>query len=203
MIGVDESDGLLVLTLRRPEKANSLTKEMLEDLDAALAATKASAVILTGEGKVFSAGADLDEARAGLATDPVWDRLSNRIAALPCLTIAALNGTLAGGAMGMVLACDIRLAVPSAKFFYPVMKLGYLPQPADPARLVALIGPARAKMILMAGAKIEADEALAWGLVDRLVPSEALTEAARTLAADAMAAKPGHAGAIKAMIDAG
>lgn len=203
MIGVDESDGLLVLTLRRPEKANSLTKAMLEDLDAAFAATKASAVILTGEGKVFSAGADLDQARAGLATDPVWDRLSNRIAALPCLTIAALNGTLAGGAMGMVLACDIRLAVPSAKFFYPVMKLGYLPQPADPARLVALIGPARAKMILMAGAKIEADEALAWGLVDRLVPSEALTEAARTLAADAMAAKPGHAGAIKAMIDAG
>ena len=203
MIGIDESDGLLVLTLRRPEKANSLTKAMLEDLDAALVATKASAVILTGEGKVFSAGADLDEARAGLATDPVWDRLSNRIAALPCLTIAALNGTLAGGAMGMVLACDIRLAVPSAKFFYPVMKLGYLPQPADPARLVALIGPARAKMILMAGAKIVADEALAWGLVDRLVPSEALTEAARTLAADALAAKPGHAGAIKAMIDAG
>ena len=203
MIGVDESDGLLVLTLRRPEKANSLTKAMLEDLDAAFAATKASAVILTGEGKVFSAGADLDQARAGLATDPVWDRLSNRIAALPCLTIAALNGTLAGGAMGMVLACDIRLSVPSAKFFYPVMKLGYLPQPADPARLVALIGPARAKMILMAGAKIEADEALAWGLVDRLVPLEALTEAARTLAADAMAAKPGHAGAIKAMIDAG
>lgn len=201
MIGIEETDGLLVLTLRRPEKANSLTKAMLEDLDAALAATKASAVILTGEGKVFSAGADLDEARAGLATDPVWDRLSNRIAALPCMTIAALNGTLAGGAMGMVLACDIRLAVPSAKFFYPVMKLGYLPQPADPARLVALIGPARAKVILMAGAKIEADEALAWGLVDRLLPSDGLREAARTLAADAMAAKPGHAGAIKAMID--
>lgn len=201
MIGIDETDGLLVLTLRRPEKANSLTKAMLEDLDAALAATSASAVILTGEGKVFSAGADLDEARAGLATDPVWDRLSKRIAALPCLTIAALNGTLAGGAMGMVLACDLRLAVPSAKFFYPVMKLGYLPQPADPARLVALLGPSRAKMILMAGAKIEADEALTWGLVDRLVPPEALLDAARALATDAMAAKPGHAGAIKAMID--
>ena len=79
----------------------------------------------------------VDEARAGLATDPVWDRLSNHIAGLPCLTIAALNGTLAGGAMGMVLACDLRRAVPSAKFFYPVMKLGYLPQPADPARLDA------------------------------------------------------------------
>lgn len=202
MIGIEDVAGLLVLTLRRPEKANSLTKAMLEDLDAALASTTASAVILTGEGKVFSAGADLDEARAGLATDPVWDRLSNRIAALPCLTIAALNGTLAGGAMGMVLACDLRLAVPSAKFFYPVMKLGYLPQPADPARLVALVGPARAKMILMAGAKIEADEALAWGLVDRLVQPDTLMDAARALAADAMAAKAGHAGAIKAMIGA-
>lgn len=201
MIGIEETAGLLVLTLRRPEKANSLTKAMLEDLDAALASTTASAVILTGEGKVFSAGADLDEARAGLATDPVWDRLSNRIAALPCLTIAALNGTLAGGAMGMVLACDLRLAVPSAKFFYPVMKLGYLPQPADPARLAALIGPSRAKMILMAGAKIEADEALAWGLVDRLEQPDALMDAARAFAADAMAAKAGHAGAIKAMID--
>jgi enoyl-CoA hydratase/carnithine racemase len=200
MIGIEDRDGVLVLTLRRPEKANSLTRAMLKDLDSAVAATHAAAVILTGEGKVFSAGADLDEARAGLATDPVWDQLSNHIAGLPCLTIAALNGTLAGGAMGMVLACDLRLAVPSAKFFYPVMKLGYLPQPADPARLVALVGPSRAKMILMAGARIEADEALAWGLVDRLVAPDALLDVARGLAADAMAAKPGHAGAIKRMI---
>jgi enoyl-CoA hydratase/carnithine racemase len=200
MIGIEDRDGLLVLTLRRPEKANSLTRAMLKDLDSAVAATRAAAVILTGEGKVFSAGADLDEARAGLATDPVWDQLSNHIAGLPCLTIAALNGTLAGGAMGMVLACDLRLAVPSAKFFYPVMKLGYLPQPADPARLVALVGPSRAKMILMAGARIEADEALTWGLVDRLVAPDALLDVARGLAADAMAAKPGHAGAIKRMI---
>jgi len=116
------------------------------------------------------------------------------------LTIAALNGTLAGGAMGMVLACDLRLAVPTAKFFYPVMKLGFLPQPSDPARLVALVGPARAKMILMGGAKIEADEALAWGLIDRIVAPEALLESANALATDALAAKAGHAAAIKAMI---
>jgi enoyl-CoA hydratase/carnithine racemase len=200
MIGIDERDGLLTVTLQRPEKANSLTKAMLEDLDAAFAATTAQAVILTGAGKVFSAGADLDEARAGLATDPVWDRLSARIAGLPCLTIAALNGTLAGGAMGMVLACDLRLAVPAAKFFYPVMKLGYLPQPADPARLVALVGPARAKLILMAGLKVEAPEALAWGLVDRLVEPDHLLAEAEALTADVRAAKPGHAAAIKAMI---
>ena len=66
------------------------------------------------------------------------------------MSIAALNGTLAGGAMGMALACDM-IAVASAKFFYPVMKLGYLPQPSDPMRMRALIGPARAKMIPMGG----------------------------------------------------
>lgn len=200
MIGIQNEAGLLVLTLRRPEKANSLTKSMLDALDATLASTQAQAVILTGEGRVFSAGADLDEARAGLATDPVWDRLSNRIAGLPCLTIAALNGTLAGGAMGMALACDVRIAVASAKFFYPVMKLGFLPQPADPARLVALIGPARAKMILLAGAKIEADEALAWGLIDRIVEPQTLLDTARALCADTLAARPGHAAAIKGLL---
>lgn len=200
MIEIERDAGLLVLRLNRSDKANSLTKAMLEDLDAALSGDTPAALILTGAGKVFSAGADLDEARAGLATDAVWERLSARIAALPCLTIAALNGTLAGGAMGMVLACDLRLAVPPAKFFYPVMKLGFLPQPSDPARLVALIGPARAKLILMGGAKIEADEALAWGLIDRIVEPSSLMDSARTLAADTLAAKPGHAAAIKRLI---
>lgn len=200
MIEIEREAGLLVLRLNRPDKANSVTKAMLEDLDAALAGEPPAALILTGAGKVFSAGADLDEARAGLATDAVWERLSARIAALPCLTIAALNGTLAGGAMGMVLACDLRLAVPGAKFFYPVMKLGFLPQPSDPARLVALVGPARAKLILMGGAKIEADEALAWGLIDRIVEPPSLMDSARALAADTLAAKPGHAAAIKRLI---
>ena len=200
MIEIERDAGLLVLRLNRQDKANSLTKAMLEDLDAALSGEPPAAVILTGAGKVFSAGADLDEARAGLATDGVWERLSGRIAALPCLTIAALNGTLAGGAMGMVLACDLRLAVPGAKFFYPVMKLGFLPQPSDPARLVALVGPARAKLILMGGAKIEADEALGWGLIDRIVEPASLLDSARALAADTLAAKPGHAAAIKRLI---
>ena len=151
-------------------------------------------------GKVFSAGADLEAARAGLATSPLWERLSGQIAALPCLTIAALNGTLAGGAMGMALACDLRLAVPETKIFYPVMKLGFLPQPSDVPRLVALVGQARAAMILMAGARIAADEALAWGLLDRIAAPGALLSLAHDLAADTLAASPAHATAIKAMI---
>lgn len=203
MIGTDVADGLWTLTIARPEKANSLTRQMLVDLEAAVvrAATQgARAVVLTGSGKVFSAGADLDEARAGLSVDPVWDRLSHAIAALPCLTIAALNGTLAGGAMGMVLACDLRLAVPGANFFYPVMRLGYLPQPADPGRLAALVGPARAKMILMAGARIGAEQALAWGLIDGIHDAAGLLPAAHALAADSLGASSAHVAAMKAMI---
>ena len=135
MIELEKEGGLWIVTINRPEKANSLTREMLLRLaEIAEEAVDAKVLILTGKGKVFSAGADLDEARAGLATDPVWERLSGALVSLPALTIAALNGTLAGGAFGMALACDLRVAVPGAKVFYPVMKLGFLPQPSDPKR---------------------------------------------------------------------
>ncbi|ULB10843.1 enoyl-CoA hydratase/isomerase family protein [Cereibacter azotoformans] len=204
MIRVTDAGGLRTLTLDRTDKANSLTRAMLLEIEAAVGSASEDgvrALVLTGAGKVFSAGADLDEARAGLATDPVWERLSASVAALPCLTIAALNGTLAGGAMGMALACDLRIAVPGAKLFYPVMKLGFRPQPSDVRRLRTLVGPARAKMILMAGVKASAEEALAWGLIDRLVPSEDLLAEAEALATDALAARPGHVEAIKGMVD--
>ena len=195
-----EDSGLWIATINRPDKANSLTKEMLETLtETAIAAKEAKALVITGEGRVFSAGADLDQARAGLATDDVWERLSGAIANLPCMTIAALNGTLAGGAMGMALACDMRISVPTAKFFYPVMKLGFLPQPSDPKRMAALIGPARAKLILMAGQKIAADEALGFGLVDRIVAPDELLTTARGLCEDVLAAKPEIAAGIKAL----
>ena len=84
MILRDLTDGLCTLRLNRPDKANALTGAMLDSLDAEIVraeAEGAKALILTGEGKVFSAGADLDAAKAGLATDPVWERLSSRIAA--------------------------------------------------------------------------------------------------------------------------
>ena len=204
MIDLDKSDtGIWTVTLNRPDKANSLTPEMLEDLaQIALDAQSARGFILTGVGKVFSAGADLDAAKAGLATSGVWEKLSSRIAALECMTIAALNGTLAGGAMGMALACDLRIAVPSAKFFYPVMKLGFLPQPSDPQRMAGLIGPARTKMILMSGQKITADVAYDYGLIDRIVEPDDLIQTAQDLLADSVSATTQHSAAIKAMIDA-
>lgn len=100
----------------------------------------------------------------------------------------------------MALACDLRITVPGAKFFYPVMKLGFLPQPSDPKRMAALVGPARAKMILMAGQKVQADEALAWGLVDRVVEGKDLLKTAVDLAADARSATAEHVAGIKGLV---
>lgn len=202
MIRLEKDGGLWVATIDRAEKANSLTEAMLAELsDIAEAAQEARVLVLTGAGTVFSAGADLDAARAGLALSPVWERLSGAITALPGLSIAALNGTVAGGAMGMVLACDLRVAVPTAKAFYPVMKLGFLPQPSDPPRMARLVGPARAKMIFMAGVKIDAETAQDWGLFDRIAPPDGLMQEVRALAADTLAASPDHAAAIKRLCE--
>ena len=206
MIRVDRAGGHQRITLDRPDKANALTGAMLAALAEAVEAAWGEGdrvLVLTGAGKVFSAGADLEAARAGLATDPVWERLSAAVAAFPGLSIAALNGTLAGGACGMALACDLRIAVPGAKVFYPVMRLGYLPQPSDPGRLAALVGPSRAAMILLAGARVPAEEALAWGLIDRIVAPEALEDTVAELAADALAAPPEHLTALKRMLRGG
>ena len=114
------------IRINRPEKANSLSSEMLEELLAIIEkASGASGIILTGQGETFSAGADLSEVKSGLATSPIWEKLSLSLKELNCVTIAALNGTVAGGAFGMILACDIRICVPSSKFFYPVMTVSY------------------------------------------------------------------------------
>jgi len=191
MIELEKDGGLWLVTINRPDKANSLTQKMLGELaDIAESATEARALILTGTGKVFSAGADLQEALAGRAHTGVWERLSGALAGLPGLTVAALNGTLAGGATGMAVACDLRIAVPGAKFFYPVMKHGLMPQPSDLKRMAALIGPARTKLILMGGQKITAPEAYDFGLIDRIVEPDDLMETARDLVADILAAKP-------------
>jgi len=201
---IEDRGGLRRITIARPDKANSLTAAMLDAFAEAVEGWRGAALVLTGEGKVFSAGADLDEVRSGLlATYPGWERLSAAIAGFSGLSVAALNGTAAGGALGMVLACDIRLAVPGGSIFYPVMKMGVLPQPSDPGRLAMLVGPGRAALILAAGEKVPVEEALAWGLIDRIMPAEALVETAEALCAPALAAPPERVGEILRMIRRG
>ena len=198
MIETEDHAGLRILRIARPDKAGALTPDMLGALAQGVRTAPGTAIILTGTGKVFSAGADLDAARAGLATSPLWEELSGEIARFPGLTIAALNGTVAGGAMGMVLACDLRIAAQGAKLFYPVMRLGFLPQPSDPVRLRRLAGPGLAARILLAGEKVPVEDAR--GLIDVVLPVSEVMPRAREMCAAVEAAKPGHAAAIKDML---
>lgn len=200
MIDVSRSGGCLTLSIDRPDKANALTEPMLAQLADAVETSNEAVLVLTGKGKVFSAGADLEVVRNGsLATSPQWERLSSAVARFQGLSIASLNGSCAGGALGMVLACDLRIAVPSAKFFYPVIKMGVLPQPSDPARLAALVGPSVAKRILLTGAKIDAPEALSVGLIDQISIGALECETA-ALMEPALAADPAQIAAIKSLI---
>jgi len=208
MITVENKNGLWTATLNRPDKANALTLGMLTELrEAALSAhadPELRAFVLTGAGdRVFCAGADMSSTddMQGFTRAPEWTEMSSAIAALPCLSIAALNGTLAGGGFAAALACDLRICTPPAKFFYPVLKRGFLPQPADVRRLADLISPARAKMILMAGQKFTAQEALVCGLVDAVLPLAEFPEKIASLTADAMGAKPAQIAAINKLFD--
>ena len=155
MIDVSSENGQWKVVLNRPDKANALTPAMLraiaETASAAHADPELRSFVITGAGeRVFCAGADVSggEDMFAFTRDPVWVEASQGIANLPYLTIAALNGTLAGGGFALALACDLRIATPEAKFFYPVLKRGFLPQPADVHRMAALCGPAQAKLIL-------------------------------------------------------
>ena len=210
MIQVSSDKGFWRITLDRPDKANALTPELL--LAVAEAAEQAAddpdfrVLVLTGAGdRVFCAGADVDASgdMFDFTRDPVWTRASDAIARLPGLTIAALNGTLAGGGFALALACDLRICTPTAKFFYPVLKRGFLPQPNDVLRLAELIGPARAKLILMGGQKLTAEEAKAVGLVEQVLPLSEFGTYLDALTNDAMAAKPQSIYAIKRLFQTG
>lgn len=206
MIRLECDAGRWTVTLDRADKANALSLAMLERLDAVLAEAQAAAdlrvLVITGAGeRAFCAGADLAEASdaTAITTSPLWESVSGRLARLPCLTIAALNGTLAGGGFGLALASDLRLAVPEAKFFYPVLRNGFLPQPSDVQRMQALIGPSRTRLILLGAQKLSADEALSIGLIDRIAARGDMAAEIDMLAAAAMAGRPEVLTAIKRM----
>ena len=179
MIKISKTAFRWTITLNRTNKANAINMEMLRELNSILDAAKKEeqlrSLIFTGEGKIFSAGADLDAMKKNneITTTTQWEELSEKIANIPCLTLAALNGTLAGGAFGMVLACDLRISTPEANFFYPVLENNILPQPNDIERMVDIAGISTAKLILLAGQKISAQKALETNLIDQITEKEA------------------------------
>lgn len=196
-----QQDGdIAIIALTVPEKRNAISARMISDLLNALDQVESSSarvLIITGSGKAFCAGMDLDELQQ-IAHQTLQKNLEDarrvsktfyRLYSFPKPVIAAVNGAAIAGGCGIATLCDFTLAVPEAKFGYSEVKLGFMPA------LVAVflrrqIVEKHARDLLLTGRIIEAEEALRIGLISEVVPAESLMDRARALAASLIAASP-------------
>jgi enoyl-CoA hydratase len=182
-------DGVAVLRLDRPP-ANALSTAVLEEIAEAaraLTAEPPGAVVVTGGDRIFAAGADIAEFAGPEEAARIaghFREAFDAVADIPRVTIAAVAGFALGGGCELTLACDLRLAAETAKFGQPEVLLGIIPGAGGTQRLTRLVGPARAKDMILSGRRVEAGEALAMGLADRLVPAAELQDEARQWAAE-------------------
>ncbi len=200
-------DAVAFVRLDRP-KMNALSAEVLDQIEAAaeaLVADPPGAVVLWGGPRIFAAGADIAQFGDGGA-DSVgsnFHRALGALAAVPRATVAAINGYALGGGLELALACDLRVCAEDARLGLPEALLGVIPGGGGTQRLPRLIGSARAKELIFTGRQVGAEEALAIGLVNRVVPSGEVQAAALRWAAElARGAVVAHALA-KAAIDLG
>jgi len=178
------------ITLNRPERLNAFDIALHARLAAALEEiahdVEARAVLLTGAGRAFSTGQDLEAVRGesdlGAVLERSWNPLILRLASLPVPTVAAVNGVAAGAGMAVALACDVVLAARSATFLLAFARLGLVPDSGTSWQLARLLGLARARAVAMLGDAVAADQAEAWGLIWRAVEDAALAEEALTVA---------------------
>jgi enoyl-CoA hydratase len=207
---MEQADGVAVITLNRPEAMNALSRQLRIDLAAAIRAATASpdvrVIVLTGAGeRAFSAGVDLKElAAGGFAGQPrPEDDPLVAMAACPTPVIAAINGVAITGGLELALACDMLLASENARFADTHVRVGIMPGWGLSQRLSRLIGLSRAKEMSLSGNFVDAQTALSWGLVNRVVPPAELMPAARQLAADIAGCAPAYVARYKALIDDG
>jgi methylglutaconyl-CoA hydratase len=194
------SGEIATITLNRPEKRNAISAEMIAELLSAFSEVEASparVLILTGAGKAFCSGMDLEALKA-LATQSTAEQrddagrlaqLCLRIWSFPKPTIAAVNGHAIAGGCGIATLCDFTMAVPEAKFGYPEVRIGFLPAVVS-VFLVRQIGEKQARDLLLTGRTIDAAEAHRLGLVTQIVPAQELMSAAQILAAALLACSP-------------
>jgi len=206
-----ESDGALALvTLNRPEKRNAISAAMIGDVLAALKGVESGServVIITGAGKAFCAGMDL-EALKSLATQSSEQNLADarrtagffrRLWSFPKPLIAAVNGPALAGGCGIATLCDFTLAVPEAKFGYTEVRVGFIPALVS-MFLERQVGEKVARDLFLTGRLVDAAEAKTMGLVTRIVPAEQLLTAARELAETLFANSPGGILATKRLL---
>jgi len=203
-------DGVLTITLSRPERRNAIDAELAAELreafEAAADDAEVRAVILTGEGEAFSAGGDLSR------FEREWDprdfrhdshRLTsvvNLVERIEKPTIAAINGLATGAGTQLALACDVRLVAASARFLYREGRLGIIPSHGGVTRLVKLIGLGRARDVLLGSEEVTAQEALRLGMVTAVVDDEGLLAAAHEQAGLMLARSPQAYAAAKRLL---
>lgn len=205
-----ESDRIATLAFNRPEKRNAISYELIEEMFLALAAAErsdAEVLIITGAGKAFCSGMDLDNLRAittlssaqNLADSQTMAKLFRSIYEFPKPTIAAVNGAAMGGGCGIATLCDFTIASDEAKFGYTEVKIGFLPAIVS-TFLIQQVGEKRARDLLLTGRIFSAEEAKQLGIVTDVVSGEQLMEWARELAGTLMQVSPASLRATKRLL---
>lgn len=211
VVHFDRLDGVALLTLDRPERLNAIGSDTIALLHAALDSIEGDdslrAIVITGAGRAFSAGADISELDT-LQTGADFARFVkgltdafDRLAACAKPSIAAINGIALGGGCELALACDLRLAAPNARLGVPEVKLGLLPGAAGTQRLARMLPAAVAKHMLMTGAPLAANAAVGYGLINSI--HDDVVAAALELATSLAAGPPKALAAAKELVDAG
>jgi methylglutaconyl-CoA hydratase len=202
--------GLATITLDRPDKRNAISFELIDDLLGALQEVETSnalVLLLTGAGKAFSSGMDLDNLKSLIDSSPEQNlkdsatmvRLFRRLYEFPKPTIAAVNGAAIAGGTGLALLCDFTLAVADAKFGYTEVRIGFVPAIVS-TFLLRQVGEKQARDLLLTGRIFNAEEAAHLGLIKEIVAPEALMARARELAASLMENSPASLRATKKLL---
>lgn len=187
------ADGIARITLNRPDKLNSFTSTMHQEVREALRTAEHSArvVVLTGAGRAFSAGQDLGERTGadghrvdlGVTVETAWNPLVRRLASMPQPIIARVNGVAAGAGANVALGCDLVVAARSARFIQSFSAIGLIPDSGGTWLLPRLAGTARALGLALTGEPLPAEQAADWGLIWKCVDDEVLDSEVNGLAA--------------------
>ncbi|MCY7399339.1 MAG: 2-(1,2-epoxy-1,2-dihydrophenyl)acetyl-CoA isomerase PaaG [Sphingomonas bacterium] len=203
------ADSIARITLNRPDRLNSFTRQMHTELAHALdAAADARVIILTGAGRGFCAGQDLNDRAVapgeavdlGATVEASWNPLIRRLATMPQPVIARVNGVAAGAGANIALACDLVVAAKSAKFIQSFSALGLIPDSGGSWHLPRLVGQARALGLALTGEPLPAEKAAEWGLIWKCVEDDALDPEVDALAQKLAALPPLGLAAIKSIV---